>query len=92
MPPENSPKIEQGDAEVRRVGPLGRTMLISRILGLFRDILLTTLLGASATADALRAALRIPVILRDMLSEESVGTMSQIIPESLYNKLLLAQA
>ncbi|MGB1661177.1 MAG: murein biosynthesis integral membrane protein MurJ [Planctomycetota bacterium] len=73
MPPENSPKTDRGDAEVRRVGPLGRTMLISRILGLFRDILLTTLLGASATADALRAALRIPVILRDMLSEGALS-------------------
>ena len=73
MPSENSPNPDQGDAEVRRVGPLGRMMLISRILGLFRDILLTTLLGAGATADALRAALRIPVMLRDMLSEGALS-------------------
>lgn len=73
MPPENSPAPIQGDAEVRRMGPIGMTMLISRVLGLFRDIVLTTLLGASATADALRAALRIPVILRDMLSEGALS-------------------
>ncbi len=73
FPAANSPDSTSGRAEIGRVGPIGLYMLVSRILGLFRDILLTTLLGATASSDALRAALRIPVMLRDMFSEGALS-------------------
>ena len=72
--PHISNEPPQGAAdEVRRAGPIGKVLLLSRLLGLFRDMTLTAMLGSTATAEALRAALRIPVMLRDMISE---GTLS----------------
>lgn len=73
MIPESANPPSKGNPEIRRVGPISLYILISRILGLFRDILLTSLLGSTATADALRAALRIPVMLRDMFSEGALS-------------------
>ena len=72
--PHKSNEPPQGATdEVRRAGPIGKVLLLSRLLGLFRDMALTAMLGSTATAEALRAALRIPVMLRDMISE---GTLS----------------
>ena len=73
MTPDNAKPPGIGSPEVRRVGPISLYILVSRVLGLFRDILLSTLLGTTATADALRAALRIPVMLRDMFSEGALS-------------------
>jgi len=47
--------------------------MISRLLGLGRDIVLNMLLGAGPTADALRAALKIPSMFRDLVAEGSVS-------------------
>lgn len=44
-------------------------IISSRVLGLVREILLARLLGTSALADALRAAIRIPNILQNLLGE-----------------------
>ncbi|OUU23367.1 MAG: hypothetical protein CBC13_05810 [Planctomycetia bacterium TMED53] len=68
-----SSQNKNADQEIRRVGQIGIYMLGSRILGLFRDILLAALFGANGSSDALRAALRIPVMLRDMLSEGALS-------------------
>lgn len=57
----------------RRAGAMTGMLLVSRLLGVARDALLTTLLGATPIADALRAALKIPATIRDLLSE---GTIS----------------
>ncbi|NRA75477.1 MAG: murein biosynthesis integral membrane protein MurJ, partial [Planctomycetes bacterium] len=48
-------------------------LFISRILGVARDALLTALLGATPAADALRAALKIPATIRDLLSEGAIS-------------------
>ena len=41
----------------------------SRILGLVREVLLNTVLGAGRELDALIAAFRIPNLLRDLFAE-----------------------
>ncbi len=57
----------------RRAGAMTGMLLISRVLGVLRDALLTTLLGATPIADALRAALKIPATIRDLLSEGAIS-------------------
>ncbi len=44
-------------------------ILLSRIFGLIREILLAHVLGTSAVSDALRASLRIPNFLQNLLGE-----------------------
>jgi len=46
----------------------------SRILGLVREILLNTFLGAGKELDALIAAFRIPNLLRDLFAEGALST------------------
>jgi putative peptidoglycan lipid II flippase len=46
----------------------------SRILGLVREVLLNTVLGAGKELDALIAAFRIPNLLRDLFAEGALST------------------
>lgn len=48
--------------------------LISRVLGLVREAAIAYLLGAHDAADAFYAAMRIPMMLRDMVAENVVQT------------------
>ncbi|MEO0147097.1 MAG: lipid II flippase MurJ, partial [candidate division WOR-3 bacterium] len=48
--------------------------LISRVLGLIREAAIAYLLGAKDAADAFYAAMRIPMLLRDMVAENVVQT------------------
>lgn len=52
---------------------VGIAAMASRILGFLRDMLLAATLGAGPVADALLAALRLPNLLRRMLSEGAVN-------------------
>ena len=63
---------DTGDGS-RRAGAMTGMLLVSRLLGVLRDALLTTLLGATPAADALRAALKIPATIRDLLSEGAIS-------------------
>jgi len=56
-----------------RAGSVTGALLISRLLGLGRDMVLNMLLGAGPTSDALRAALKIPSMFRDLVAEGSVS-------------------
>ncbi|MGE4619082.1 MAG: lipid II flippase MurJ [Planctomycetota bacterium] len=56
-----------------RAGSLTGVLVISRILGLARDIVLASLLGAGPAADALRVALKIPSMIRDLVAEGSIS-------------------
>ncbi len=56
-----------------RAGSLTGVLLISRVLGLCRDVVLAMLLGAGPASDALRAALKIPSMIRDLLAEGSIS-------------------
>ena len=48
--------------------------LVSRVLGLVREAAIAYLLGAQDAADAFYAAMRIPMMLRDMVAENVVQT------------------
>ncbi|MCG6121772.1 MAG: murein biosynthesis integral membrane protein MurJ [Microvirga sp.] len=52
---------------------IGLAAMLSRVLGFVRDVLLAATLGAGPVADALLAALRLPNLLRRMLSEGAVN-------------------
>ena len=57
-----------------RAGSMTGVLLISRVLGLCRDVVLAMLLGAGPASDALRAALKIPSMIRDLLAEGSISS------------------
>jgi len=59
--------------EGRRAGRVAAGILVTRLLGLVRERALAHYVGNGAAADAFRAALRIPNLLRNLLGE---GTLS----------------
>jgi len=59
---------------------LGGFALVSRVLGLLRDMSMAWLVGGGAAADALVAAMRLPHVLRRMLGE---GSLSMTLTASL---------
>ena len=54
---------------IRSTAIIGGMTLISRVLGLLRDVLLAKFLGASVINDALIAATRLPNLFRRMFAE-----------------------
>ena len=64
----------------RTAALLGGFALVSRVLGLLRDISMAWLVGGGAAADALVAAMRLPHVLRRMLGE---GSLSMTLTASL---------
>jgi putative peptidoglycan lipid II flippase len=54
---------------IRGTAIVGGLTLLSRMLGMFRDLLFASLFGASAIADAFFVAFRIPNILRSFVAE-----------------------
>ncbi len=59
---------------------LGFFALVSRLLGLVRDLCMAWLLGGGAVADALVGAMRLPHVLRRLLGE---GSLSMTLTASL---------
>jgi putative peptidoglycan lipid II flippase len=65
-------KTREGSEEqalVRAAGQIGFYTLLSRITGLLRDIVIGSVFGASASADAFFVAFRIPNLLRRLVGE-----------------------
>ncbi len=56
----------------KAAGVVGFFTLLSRILGLFRDIILAKFIGAGMVADAFYVAFRIPNLLRRLFAEGSL--------------------
>jgi putative peptidoglycan lipid II flippase len=80
--PVTEPSPEAGSARSARWVAAG--ILLSRIAGLVREIIFARYFGTSVSADAWRAAFRMPNVLQNMLGE---GTLSaSFIPQ--YAKLL----
>lgn len=76
--------LEQGPGEVKAPATEGRALLrsaglvsaftlLSRILGLVRDIVFARLVGLGPYADAFHAAFRIPNLLRDLFAEGALS-------------------
>jgi putative peptidoglycan lipid II flippase len=73
------------DSRVRRsAGIVGLAVFGSRILGLVREIVFTTLFGAGRELDAFIAAFRIPNLLRDLFAE---GALSAAFVATFARKL-----
>jgi len=73
---------ERGPSLSRAAGGVGTAVLASRILGLVREVVFTSMFGASRELDAFIAAFRIPNLLRDLFAEGAlsaafVSTFSQ---------------
>ncbi|MCC6220835.1 MAG: murein biosynthesis integral membrane protein MurJ [Deltaproteobacteria bacterium] len=58
----------------RATGVVGITTLASRILGLFRDMIVASYFGAGLATDAFYVAFRIPNLLRRLVAEGSLST------------------
>lgn len=57
----------------KNVGSMSLAVLISRILGLLRDIVMTNFFGTSGVADAFRVAFQIPNFLRRLFGEGALS-------------------
>lgn len=65
---------EKDTARVARAaGVIGAATLLSRVLGLVREIVVTRAFGATHAADAFFVAFRIPNLLRELLAEGSMS-------------------
>ncbi len=65
---------------VRAAGRVSVAVVVSRLLGLVREVVLAHLFPAAGTLDAFNAAFRIPNLLRDMLGE---GALSKSVVTAL---------
>lgn len=63
-----APSVKKG-SKLRSTGIVGSCTMLSRILGLVRDIVIAHFVGASASADAFFVAFKIPNFLRRLFAE-----------------------
>jgi putative peptidoglycan lipid II flippase len=73
MPTERAQSTIVPGRLLRAAGTVGSLTLVSRALGLIRDVALSTLLGAGTTADAWNAAFLLPNALRRMVGEGNIS-------------------
>src|SRR5262245_51369662 len=76
----------RGRAEIRATGLVSSMTLASRLLGLVREQVFATLLGAGYYTDAFNVAFRIPNLLRDLFAEGAlsaafVPTYAQVLQQ-----------
>ncbi|MGE9984491.1 murein biosynthesis integral membrane protein MurJ [Desulfovibrio sp. SGI.169] len=86
MPGNDSRQKERATAPgrmLRTAALLGGFTLLSRLLGLVRDMGMAWLLGGGAAADALVAAMRLPHVLRRLLGE---GSLSMTLTAALVRR------
>jgi putative peptidoglycan lipid II flippase len=67
-------KIHEQQEIVRATGVMGSATLMSRILGLIRDMVIAAFFGATYATDAFFLALTIPNLLRRLLGEGTLTT------------------
>lgn len=65
---KRTPQIKNG-SRLKSTGVVGGCTMLSRILGLVRDIVIAHFVGASASADAFFVAFKIPNFLRRLFAE-----------------------
>ena len=76
MAPEQSPETasEHDSALLKSSAVVGTMTMTSRVLGLVRDIVIASFIGATANADAFFVAFKVPNFLRRLFAE---GAFSQ---------------
>jgi len=67
------PRADRGRGLIRAAGLISGLTMVSRLLGLVREILFAALLGAGVHADAFQIAFRIPNLLRDLFAEGALS-------------------
>ena len=69
-PAEPSPDSDKkSPSHLKSTGVVGSYTMLSRILGLLRDVVIANFIGASASADAFFVAFKIPNFLRRLFAE-----------------------
>jgi putative peptidoglycan lipid II flippase len=66
--------MSTNDKMMRSAGKVGLAVLVSRILGLVRDIVFAKFFGAGLLMDCFQAAFRIPNLLRDLFAEGALSS------------------
>ena len=74
MTDTSKPEADQPSGLLKSSAVVGSATMLSRVLGLLRDIVLASFVGASANADAFFVAFKIPNFLRRLFAE---GAFSQ---------------
>jgi putative peptidoglycan lipid II flippase len=72
-PSESPPQKSVHAGIVRSAGIVSAAVLLSRITGLVREVVLAHFFGASMVFDAFLAAFRIPNLMRDLLAEGALS-------------------
>ncbi len=68
----------------KATGKIGLAVMLSRVLGLLRDIFMVRLFGTSVLADCFNLAFKIPNLLRDLFAE---GALSQAFVTTFSKRL-----
>lgn len=68
----------------KATGKVSAAVMASRILGLAREVMFTTIFGAGAALDCFQLAFRVPNLLRDLFAE---GALSQAFVTTFSKKL-----
>ncbi len=71
--PSHDKAASENHSLVKAAGLIGIGTFASRILGFIRDMVLASLFGATAAADAFYVAFRIPSLLRELFAEGSMS-------------------
>ena len=74
MAEEQVSAAEENRKTAKATGVIGIAVMLSRVLGLLRDIFMVRLFGTSVLADCFNLAFKIPNLLRDLFAE---GALSQ---------------
>jgi putative peptidoglycan lipid II flippase len=70
---QSAPKTASGASLIRHGGALSLLTLVSRVLGLVREMTKASLLGTSALSDAFSVAFMIPNLFRRLFAEGSIS-------------------
>ena len=73
IPPSIDKTASENHSLVKAAGLIGIGTFASRILGFIRDMVLASLFGATAAADAFYVAFRVPSLLRELFAEGSMS-------------------
>jgi putative peptidoglycan lipid II flippase len=84
MAEEKMSAAEENRKAARATGKIGIAVMLSRVLGLLRDIFMVRLYGTSVLADCFNLAFKIPNLLRDLFAE---GALSQAFVTTFSKRL-----
>ena len=84
MAEEKTNAAEENRSTAKATGIIGIAVMLSRILGLARDMFMYRLFGTTAFADCFNLAFKIPNLLRDLFAE---GALSQAFVTTFSKRL-----